>query len=283
MPANRTVDGVDFYLPGGVNERVLPELIPKEDFSGLVGLIPKQIGEILTAPGKSILTRVLQGQTILSFSTFGDFVLVQTNTNLIRFTNFELFGGIDFTNDLTPDVYTTTTSDEESMAQIILKYTEPSGNNGINLVNNAWTKVPFNTEVRDTGGNCVLIAGGAFTLSAGAYPKNCRIKAWTLIRGNGSGGGGPSMGRNGLFIPAISTTVPVAGLTGTNIRLNTAVAQAPASRISGLSILEDFFVLNAATTYDMRVFINDSQCTLGDQIGVGGLEERYAQVEILIE
>lgn len=275
--ANATVEGVEFFVPGGVNERILPELIPKEDFNFLMGMIPKQLGELISAPGKTLLTRELIGQTILQIVPFGNYLLVQTNTNLIRFSNFELFGGIDSTNNLTPDTYPTTSDEEELMAQIILRYSVPANSGGANLTTGLWTPVPFNTEVRDTGGNCVL-AANQFTLTSGAYPKNCRIKAWCTVRGNTTATPTPANARLGLFIPAVSTLTPI--LYGTNARI---VNPTAASRSGNVSLIEDYFVLAAATVYDLRMYVDAANCSMGDPINAGGLAEIYAAAEILFE
>lgn len=274
--SNAAVEGVDFYLPGGVNERVLPELVPKEDFSFLMGMIPKQLGELISAPGKTLLSRALTGQTIFQIVPFGNYLLVQTNTNLLRFSNFELFGGTDFTNNLTPDVYPISSDEEELMAQIILKYSTPANTGGQALTNGSWVLVPFNQEVRDTGGNCVL-AASAFTLSSGAYPKNCRIKAWGTVRGS-TGAANPANARLGLFIPATSTTVPI--LYGLNTRVTNPTA---ATRTQSISMIEDFFVLAASTVYDLRMYVDLGNCAMGDPLNAGGLAEVYAYCEILIE
>lgn len=276
--ATEAVQGVDFLYPGGVNERTLPELTAKEDFSFLQGLIPNQLGELISYPGKQLLARALQGSTVFGVFTMGDYLLVQTNTNLVRFSNFELFGGQDFTNNLTPDDYPITASEEEAMSQIILKYELPANTSGLVLANGVWVKIPFTSEVRDTGGNCVLAGAGDFTLSAGAYPKNIRIKAWGTIRGPDAAPLNPGNARIGLFIPAVSTTVPI--LIGNNVRV---VAPTAAGRTWGCSMIEDFFVLAAATTYDLRMFVNTGNCTMGDAINAGGLGEKYAMCEMLVE
>lgn len=277
--ANRALEGVQFFVPGGVNERILPELVPKEDFSQLMGWIPNQFGRLVSAPGKSLLTRALQGFTILGVFAFGNYILVQTNTNLIRFSNFEIFGGDDFTNNLTPDIYPINlTANEEDMSQILLRYSVVANAGGQALTNNAWVQIPFNTEVRDTGGNCIL-AAGAFTLSSGAYPKNCRIDARVALRGSSAGANVPSNARLGLFVPAVSTTVPI--LYGLNERVVNPVA---ASRTGNILTLKDFFVLAASTVYDLRVFISgDNNASVGDPVNAGGLAEIYGQAEILFE
>lgn len=277
MPeANQAVEGVKFIPPGGINERMLPEDIPEEDFYFLQGLVPNQIGGLTSAPGKSLITRVLQGQTILSIEAFGDYLLFQTNTNLVRFSNFEIFGGIDFTNNLTPDVYPIAANEEESMAQIILEYNAAANNAGTGIANGVWTIVPLNQEVRDTGGNCVL-AANTFALTAGSYPKNCRIKAWCSAE-FAPVGAGAAQARLGLFVPGVSTTVPI--LTGLNQRF---VSAGGANRASAILQLEYFFVLAAATTYDLRAYANSGNFDFGSAINAGGLIEKYSNVEILIE
>lgn len=273
--ANQVVEGVKFLAPGGVNERMLPELISEQDFSFLQGLVPRQIGELKNIPGKALLSRALQGQTVLSLIPFSNYILVQTNTNLVRFSNFELFGGIDFTQNLTPDTYPTSSSEEESMAQIILEYNAPAGNAGTGIANGVWTLIPLNQEVRDTGGNCVL-AANSFALTAGAYPKNCRIKAW--CNAEFAGAAGAAQARLGLFIPATSTTVPI--ITGLNQRF---VSAGGGNRAGQVLNLEYYFVLNAATTYDLRVYANLGSFDFGTALAVGGLIEKYCSVEILIE
>lgn len=273
--ANQVVEGVKFLAPGGINERMLPELISEQDFSFLQGLVPRQIGELKNIPGKGLLSRVLQGQTVLSLTPFGNYILVQTNTNLVRFSNFELFGGIDFTQNLTPDTYPTSSSEEEAMAQIILEYNAAAGNAGTGIANGVWTLIPLNQEVRDTGGNCVL-AANSFALTAGAYPKNCRIKVW--CNAEFAGAAGAAQARLGLFIPATSTTVPI--ITGLNQRF---VSAGGANRAGQVLNLEYFFVLTAATTYDLRVYANAGNFDFGTALTIGGLIEKYCSVEILIE
>lgn len=283
MASTRDLDNSISLPVGGMDERAVPEGIAPEDFYYLRGWIQDQIGNLRKIPGKSFLqppTLNLRGQPILSITAFGDYVIVQTYYQLLKFSNAELFGGIDYTVDTNPDIYPVTSAEEENMSQIILKYKTAVNVAGAVVLANNWNKVPFSDEVRDTGGNCVLNAGGSFTLSAGAYPKNVRIKAWCNVASPDSNVVGAAAAM--LAQLKLKTTPGVFIDSGMGVKVITEQNNKTNKRTMGQAFLDTFFVLAAATEYQLELFTDDNSI-FGEAINTTSTEEKYALAEILIE
>lgn len=281
MAATRDVDGAVALPVGGMDERAIPEAIQPDDFPYLRGWVQDQIGNLRRTPGKrflSIAMANLRGQPILSITPFGDFVLIQTETQLFRFSNPEIFGGTEFTNILTPDIYPITAAEEEAMSQILLKYHVPTGTNGAAIPANLWTKVPLSGEMRDTGGNCVLNAGGSFSLSAAAYPKNVRLKATVNVSSPNNDNTNANAVTNAQT--KLRTTAGVDIESGMNTKIITTNVAASKRQTVAL-LLQCAFVLAAPTEYQIDIFA--SKATIFGEAGNIGTEEKYALVELLIE
>lgn len=281
MADTRDVEGSIALPVGGMDERAIAEAISPEDFPYLRGWIQDQIGNLRRIPGKSFLSDALltlRGQPILSITPFGDFILIQTETNVFRFSNAEIFGGTEFTNVLTPDTYPITAAEEEAMSQILLKYVTPSGTNGAAIPATIWTKVPLSNEMRDTGGNCVLNAGGSFTLSAGAYPKNIRFKAIVNVASPDNDGTGANAACNAMV--KLRTTAGVHIDSGMNTKIITTNDKANKRQTVSMHFYGSF-ILAASTEYQFEVFA--SKDTIFGEAISNALEERFAQVELLME
>lgn len=280
--ATRDVDGSIALPVGGMDERGIPEAIQPDDFHYVRGWIQGQIGNLVKTPGKSFLSDALdnlRGQAILAINPFGDYVLIQTETNLYRFSNAEIFGGVEYTNVLTPDTYPITAAEEEAMAQILIKYHAASGVAGAAIAASpTWVKVPLTIEMRDTGGNCVVNAGGSFTLSAGAYPKNIRFKAKVKFASpddEGPGASGACMAQLRL-----KTTAGVFIESGMNTKINTSNQKAQRRQEATVE-LDCAFILAAATEYQLEIIC--SKATIFGEAAATGNEEKYALVEMLME
>lgn len=281
MAATRDVDGTVSLPVGGMDERAIQEAISPDDFHYLRGWTQRKIGNLVKLPGKSFLSTALDNlrdQAILQIVSFGDFILIQTETGLYRFSNAEVFGGIEYINILTPDTYPITSAEEESMAQILLKYHLGTGVFGAAIPATTWTKVPFTNEMRDTGGNCVLNAGGSFTLSAGAYPKNIRFKAWVNFASpddDGTGAAGSTIAQVRLKTTA---GVLVESSMGTKIAT-------PPNKSSHRQLAECYimgsFVLAASTEYQLEIWL--TKATVFGEPVISGNEEKYALMELLME
>lgn len=275
--------GLQFILNGTLNERSLPQRLRLEDFSSLVGLAPTYDERLANWPGNELWTS-LQGQKIIGLFPAGTNLIVQTDTQLVRFSLYELQGLTD-PNPVIPQDPPFGYSDlpEEEMSQVLLKYNVASGTVGPSITTGSAQQLSLNTEVIDTDGNCAL-AANQFTLSAGAYPQNVRLKALFPI----------SFVRQSANVWVIAAQLILRNVTAgsdviTGITTRATVDSNAVAENQLMAYLEHSFSLAASTTFEMRVFARNVSgsggqptCFQGRPITTGASQETYGNVEILI-
>lgn len=280
-PSDISPEGIQFVPLGGMNESVLPELLPSDDFPFLQGLTQNRQGELIRIPGKSRITR-LGASPILSFVQFGDNIIAESATQLVRFSNSEIFGGIESAPNPSPDHYRATLTEEEEnlMSQVLLKYRVAGNTDSASVSSSTWTRIPFTNEDRDSGGNCVLDGSGNFTLSASSYPIQVRIKARVGITPNA--GSGHTIAQ---MILETNTGSPGSGtfvVAGMNATCARGTATNSTFSKSGICELIGSFSLAASTQYRLVIWANGN-IKLGQRINTGTTQEVYGDCELLFE
>lgn len=125
-------------------------------------------------------------------------------------------------------------------------------------VANAWTKLPFNTEVSDAGGHC-SIASDQITLAAGTYIADIES---SFVQ------------TNAATIRLYNVTDAAVELTGRSTYADSTVFLANTARITGK------FTIAASKTFEVQYICQTARADVGIGIGVGSRASNYTDVEI---
>lgn len=263
---------------GGMDESFNPTSVDPNNFVRLIGLYPFQIGKLKTYPGKRFLAK-FSGQQIKGVFDFGNYILIQTDTQLVRYSKYELEGEDDPEPPTTPDppIDAPSPINEEDLDMILLKYRVAGGTVGASLPASTRTTVPLNLEEVDLGPNCSL-AANQFTLSAGAYPFWVRYKHWVMIAGNPATGSSQREIKFQTFLRNVTAGADVSESLSGRLIADGATAVEDSADIS---FCETRFEVTASTVYCIQAWAS-RDCVMGTPVTSGG-QEVYAMVEMLIE
>lgn len=261
------------YLQG-LNERITPESIPLGDLSKLIGLRQNRLGELVRYPGEAKIP-IATLDSIRGLFPLGDYVIIQTSTQLLRARLSEIFPEIpNFTPELFPDNYSPITPvvplNPEEMSYSRVSYELAAGAAPTNTLAGALSDVPLNTIVNDPNNRVSLAAGGVFTVTAGSYPIGVRVNGWATLFADASGAQ-----RGVMRLINASTFAAVA--IGENTCAQGTNAQVPCNIQGRITIL-------AATTFKLQQWTSraNPRGAVNNAGGVGQ-NEVYAQLEILVE
>lgn len=266
------LDNVKAIFLQGLNERITRESIPLQDLSRLIGLRQNRLGELVRYPGESIID-IDRFDSIRGLFVLGEYVIIQTQAQLLRVSIHEIFPEIPQTSPtLFPDSYSPVTPpppiNPEEMSYSRVSYELSAGNAPGNGSANVFNTIPLNTVVNDANVR-VSLAGAVMTVTAGAYPTAIRFNGWACLVG------GASQQRGVLRIRNNSTLAIVA--TGQNARTNTNNDEIPC-------LISGRIALLASTDFILEIYtLLSSPFGIINRVGGVGQNEVYAQLEILVE
>lgn len=282
--AHADLEGIKAIPVGGLHERAVPESISINDFHKLIGLRQQRVGELLRYPGESKLEVENLGSAILGLFPMGDYLIIQTNSALVRAKLSEVFPDFPITApELFPDLYdpvgpTPVAKNPELMSYALVNYQLASGTPPTATVANIWNTVPINVEEADSA-NRVSIAGNVITISAGAYPAFVRITGEVCLRDPQAGQSGANANQRAQLRFRNNTTSAIVA-KGTEYR-----SSSPGSSNEERSVphvhIRGRFQIAAATDFRLECFTSEATA-FGIELGTGQ-PEKFAQLEILVE
>lgn len=277
------LDGVRSIPVGGLNERVVPESIPINDLSRLIGLRQNRLGELIRYPGETRLEVDNFGASILGLFVLGEYLIIQTESNLIRAKLSEIFPEFPVvTPELFPDLYnppgpTPPAKNPELMSYALVNYELTAGSAPGATVANTWNKVPINVEVADSANRVSISGANVITITAGAYPAFVRIDGEVCITSPASVTGVNSNQRAKLRFKNNTTAAVVA--QGVNMRETTANGTNEPRQVLNATI-KGRFQIAASTDFVLECYTTEAT-SFGRELNQGA--EVYTQLEILIE
>lgn len=268
----RDIDGAKFMPIVGLNENLIAEAVPPEDVFFMEGMLQGDIGKLRRFPGKRLITR-LNSAPILGIAAFGDYILVETQQAIVRYTNAEFFGGDETVNQLTPDAYVEGSGDEEAANYAFLSYQLAANTASASISSGIWTTVPFNTEVTDPSGFVTVAAGSIGITGSGEgfrFRGNVLLSGTTLTNPAKFSGRMVQSSAGGGVISSSELTLRAKG--------NSTVGNRQIFNMK----FESRLLINGTKTFQFQVLSNFPSANFGQPVN-NGVAEIYALIEILKE
>lgn len=277
------LEGVKPIILGGLNERIVAESIPASDLTRLIGLRQNKLGELVRYPGETRIP-IERFSSIRGLFPFGDYLIIQTETTLVRARINEIFTGFTQTSpELFPDNYappgpTPPAINEELMSYALINYELAAGTPAGATLAGTWNTVPLNVEDSDSD-NRVSVAANVVTITAAAYPAWVRVTAFCAVTGPQQGLSGANANQRAVLRFKNNTTLAVVA-KGIPMRETTGGGTSETKPVGSCS-LEGRFQIAASTDFKLECFTTEAT-TFGREMNVGQ-PEVYAQLKILIE